>query len=237
MFGIIGDVVGGLLGSSAQKRSDKANLAFANELNRNKIRWTVDDAKAAGIHPLAALGSPVAGSWAQHTSSPNTHVAEGISRAGRGYQAYRDRQSAQQMAQDRFNLEKRETESRIALNNATAASRVMSANSQRGAVNPFHTTPKESLVAEFGYYDKNNNWVRTHYGLNPSAFEIGVGELATGSLLHGVQKAGDLAFNTIGEAMDYINKVQPQRIITTPLPPAPTSGRATSTGHSDRAMY
>lgn len=64
----IGSVVGGLIGADASKKNNAAELAWAREQQaRNEalqrefaqtgIRWKVDDAKAAGIHPLYALGA------------------------------------------------------------------------------------------------------------------------------------------------------------------------------------
>ena len=69
----------GLLGGYLQNRSQSAansksiaaqqaindqQLAFANHLNRNRIQMTVEDAKKAGIHPLAALGASSVGGFA-----------------------------------------------------------------------------------------------------------------------------------------------------------------------------
>ena len=52
---------GSYLSSRAAGRRASADmeryLSFQNALNRNRLQWTVQDAKAAGIHPLAALGN------------------------------------------------------------------------------------------------------------------------------------------------------------------------------------
>lgn len=57
-------LIGGLLGrSGAQRQNEIAqqtadrNIALQREFAQNGIRWKVDDAKAAGIHPLYALGA------------------------------------------------------------------------------------------------------------------------------------------------------------------------------------
>lgn len=64
VFGPAGSEVGGSLGgvidgarseSSANKANDR-NVALQREFAQNSIQWKVADAKAAGIHPLAALG-------------------------------------------------------------------------------------------------------------------------------------------------------------------------------------
>lgn len=67
--------VGSLIsGNSATKAAEKQNRQqaraiaqqneYTDEYNKNKIQWLVKDAKAAGLHPLAALGSSAAGSFA-----------------------------------------------------------------------------------------------------------------------------------------------------------------------------
>lgn len=54
--GAVGNVVGGVLGNKSAESTAQANYAAQKEFAQNGIRWKVDDAKAAGIHPLAALG-------------------------------------------------------------------------------------------------------------------------------------------------------------------------------------
>lgn len=52
--------VGSLLGGRAANRSaqgiNQASIDFAREAAQNSVRWKVEDAKAAGLHPLAVLG-------------------------------------------------------------------------------------------------------------------------------------------------------------------------------------
>lgn len=59
-----GNVIGGLMGRDAQSSANAANERIAErnygmqkEFAQMGIRWKVDDAKAAGISPLAALGA------------------------------------------------------------------------------------------------------------------------------------------------------------------------------------
>lgn len=63
MFGsilgsIAGAAVSGLLSNKGQKDAGAANAALQREFAQNGIRWKVEDAKAAGIHPLYAMGAP-----------------------------------------------------------------------------------------------------------------------------------------------------------------------------------
>lgn len=62
-----GGLAGGLMGKSAADDAREANAAQAaanvqmqREFAQNGIRWKVEDAKAAGIHPLYALGANTA---------------------------------------------------------------------------------------------------------------------------------------------------------------------------------
>lgn len=64
-IGGLGNLVGGLLGSESSRKANEtaqenavhqANLQ--REFAQNSIRWRVEDAVRAGIHPLAALGNP-----------------------------------------------------------------------------------------------------------------------------------------------------------------------------------
>lgn len=63
----VGSIAGGLMGLQSSRES-QANANQLNQLNyehqkefaQNGIRWKVADAKAAGLHPLAALGTQTA---------------------------------------------------------------------------------------------------------------------------------------------------------------------------------
>ena len=64
--GIVGgaaNVVGGILGNNSQSSANSANLDFARqqfeyqkELHKNQLQWRAEDAKKAGLHPMAVLG-------------------------------------------------------------------------------------------------------------------------------------------------------------------------------------
>lgn len=65
IIGAAGNLIGGLMGQDSAKKSREAAIDqslmqadLQREFAKNSIRWRVDDAKAAGIHPLAALGNP-----------------------------------------------------------------------------------------------------------------------------------------------------------------------------------
>lgn len=88
IIGAAGSALGSLLGKGAADKANKTqakmaaqNIAMQKEFAQHGVRWKVEDAKRAGLHPLAALGiqpasfSPV---------SVGTHTADysGIGTAG-----------------------------------------------------------------------------------------------------------------------------------------------------------
>lgn len=89
-------LLGGILGWKSNRDANKANAAIADknmamqkEFATHGVRWKVADAQAAGLHPLAALGtntanfSPVSGHQIGDTSMPNALASMGqdVSRA------------------------------------------------------------------------------------------------------------------------------------------------------------
>lgn len=60
-------LLGGILGGKSAEKNAKRNIATQKEFAQHGVRWKVEDAKRAGIHPLYALGaqtpsfSPVSG--------------------------------------------------------------------------------------------------------------------------------------------------------------------------------
>lgn len=60
LVGAAGKIAGGLLGNASRSNPTDHywdNAALQKEFAKNGIRWKVADAKAAGLHPLAALGA------------------------------------------------------------------------------------------------------------------------------------------------------------------------------------
>lgn len=110
--GAIGGIAGGVAGlisggqsSASAERLNQLNYAHQKEFAQNGIRWKVADAKAAGLHPLAALGA----STAQYTpataigDSPDwSFLADAGQSIGRAVDAKRTQQERveQQQKQD-----------------------------------------------------------------------------------------------------------------------------------------
>lgn len=59
-----GSILGGLLGGGSKGPSFGDQKSWMREQMMSKIKWTVDDAKRSGIHPLVALGSQASGGFA-----------------------------------------------------------------------------------------------------------------------------------------------------------------------------
>lgn len=68
--GGIGNIISGGQSSASAERLNQLNYEHQKEFAQNGIRWKVADAKAAGLHPLAALGA----STAQYT--PATAIGD-----------------------------------------------------------------------------------------------------------------------------------------------------------------
>lgn len=56
IIGGIGGIAGSRADRKAQKEQFERNYNIQKEFAQNSIQWRVDDAKKAGLHPLAALG-------------------------------------------------------------------------------------------------------------------------------------------------------------------------------------
>ena len=131
--GAVGSVVGGGLGLIGSANS-QANAAAINKFNyeaqkefaQNSIRWRVADAKAAGLHPLAALGAQSSGYTPSATigDSPDfsflQDVGQGIGRAVDAKRTNRERLEQERKQNLLFNeelkgrqLQNQETQTRI----------------------------------------------------------------------------------------------------------------------------
>lgn len=85
-----GNLLGGFLSDKATGSMNRENLALGREqmamqreFAQHGLRWKVEDAKRAGIHPLYAVGAPAQSpSPVSVTQQPKTGVAEGLAAAG-----------------------------------------------------------------------------------------------------------------------------------------------------------
>lgn len=73
------NLLGGILGNNKEEKMAKQNIKMQKEFAQHGVRWKVEDAKAAGLHPLAALGAQTS---SFSPVSVGSDLATGISAAG-----------------------------------------------------------------------------------------------------------------------------------------------------------
>lgn len=154
MFDVIGNIAGALIGKDSARDAAGLNRDMQREFAQKGIRWKVEDARAAGIHPLAALGA---------STSSFTPVFQGDSLGQAIAQSGQDIQrsiNATRTADERRQVEqasaarqtvldsqaKAESDSRIRLNDAQAALAV-SEQHRRNFVGPPMPSMGDSGVA------------------------------------------------------------------------------------------
>lgn len=105
IMGAAGSVVGGLLGNQAAAQASEHNYKAQKEFAQQGIRWRVADAKAAGLHPLAALGAQTPSytpsafvgdtSWMGDAAS---QLGQGIGRAAEAKMTAKERERERDIA-------------------------------------------------------------------------------------------------------------------------------------------
>lgn len=80
LIGAAGSLLGGALGGHSTRSASRRNAESQREFAQMGVRWKVEDAKAAGIHPLYALGAQT------HSFTPSyvgdTSTGAGLAAAG-----------------------------------------------------------------------------------------------------------------------------------------------------------
>lgn len=113
-IGAVGSIAGGLIGANNAQSVAGMNYEAQKEFAQNGIRWKVEDAKRAGIHPLYALGastqgySPTAGYTGDFgISDAAAHFGQGYERAQQAKMTKeeRDKQDVRDAIQDMAALE------------------------------------------------------------------------------------------------------------------------------------
>lgn len=121
-WGAAATVAGALISSRSDRRANEQNAALQREFAQHGIRWKVEDAKKAGLHPLYAMGAITPSAQASYRSSS---MGEGISAAGRAMDRYQtDRIREKQRRAERITSNVRENavaKSIINRNDAAAA--------------------------------------------------------------------------------------------------------------------
>lgn len=100
LIGAGANLVGGAVQGASNKKEGKRAWRRTKVLNQNQIQWRVNDAKAAGIHPLAALGMSPIGNAAPATGSVmGDALANAGQTIGSGVAAYGANKEARAMNQ------------------------------------------------------------------------------------------------------------------------------------------
>lgn len=110
-----GELAGAWLGSESSRKANNASkkiareqMALQKEFAQNGIRWKVADAKAAGLHPLAALGANTISYTPQavgidatnHWGNALSNMGQDVSRAIQAHQSKAERAQELQKAED-----------------------------------------------------------------------------------------------------------------------------------------
>lgn len=171
--GIGSALLGGLFGSSAKKKE----LAYQREFAQHGIRWRVADAKAAGIHPLAALGSP----GAQYQPSNATPWADAARSIGEQLQQRTQGKTDKALAAKQGELldaQVAEARSRTLLNETNALRAMprpgVAVRRPASQDDPYEMRQENALIK----VRLENGEVITMP--NPDVYEIGPAELVTG---------------------------------------------------------
>lgn len=110
--------IGGLIGSTqnrhAQESANQANYQMQKEFAQNGIRWKVADAKAAGLHPLAALNAYTT-SYQPSNTAFTSDLAEVSRDLGQGVQrAIEAKATEEERAADRaYQIQSRDNSLRL----------------------------------------------------------------------------------------------------------------------------
>lgn len=96
---VIGNVVGGIINDRNAKNANEFNANVSREFAQSGIQWRVQDARAAGIHPLAAMGVPLSSGPSVSVggtdwSSALGSMGQDISRAAGAVQTPNERKQA-----------------------------------------------------------------------------------------------------------------------------------------------
>lgn len=82
----VGSIAGGILGANSAQNVAGMNYEAQKEFAQNGIRWKVEDAKRAGIHPLYALGASTQGYSPSGGYTGDYGISDAAAHFGQGYE-------------------------------------------------------------------------------------------------------------------------------------------------------
>ena len=113
-IGAAGSLLGGVIGANNAQNVAGMNYEAQKEFAQNGIRWKVEDAKRAGIHPLYALGASTQGYSPSGGYTGDFGISDAAAHLGQGYERAqqakmtkeeRDKQDVRDAIQDMAALE------------------------------------------------------------------------------------------------------------------------------------
>lgn len=142
LIGAGGNLLGGLLGSSDAHKNRRMQKEFA----QYGIRWRVEDAKAAGLHPLYALGAQIPSFSPVHSEAPAqlAEMGQNIGRAVQATQTAAERQRSQlelELLKSQVDESKERIAASMAARNAQAATQTSGLGVDSG-LDPFPPVPE-----------------------------------------------------------------------------------------------
>lgn len=151
-----------ILGNNSASDAAEKNLYYQKEFAQNGIRWRVEDAKAAGIHPLAVLGAHVTPYQPVFQGSDFSDMGQNIQRAIDAKKTPAERALVDlQLEQARANIEQTKAQTRAADASTRASDNAIiqeALNSAREIARQQRVTPmprvnqKSSLPPEVATY-------------------------------------------------------------------------------------
>ena len=85
-IGGVGSIVGGIIGGNNAQAVAGMNYEAQKEFAQNGIRWKVEDAKRAGIHPLYALGASTQGYSPSGGYGGDFGISDAAAQFGQGFE-------------------------------------------------------------------------------------------------------------------------------------------------------
>lgn len=172
MFSAIGSIIGGIMGASSAAKDRKLQIKFA----KNGIQWRAADARAAGIHPLAALGAQTPTYTPVGDGGLGSAIAQGASAMGDTFANTQSSKAQKPIIQSQLEVNKAQADLLRAqtvstLANVTAGVRggvggkVPTADPQK-AEDIYHNGQK-AVAAYVPFYDPREGNKIIGYGVNP----------------------------------------------------------------------
>lgn len=140
LIGAGANLLGGLFGRKSQESAADRNIKLQREFAKNGIRWRVEDAKKAGLHPLFALGAQTQSfnpiSVADPLPDALANMGQDIGRAVTATQTAAERAPFNALALERAQLENELLKSQIAKNTAQLGPAMPSLGAQAFPIAP-----------------------------------------------------------------------------------------------------